>query len=117
RGKSTVKVQDARNPGKTLSLVQEIVMSESPTDTELVLKKKPYVRINLLTRSSPHGPSGVVERLSLASNPDVPRHIDSVVSDTELPANQAAQSLYQNGISQQYIVRMFSIIRLGASLT
>ena len=28
RGKSTVKVQDARNPDKTLSLVQEMVMSE-----------------------------------------------------------------------------------------
>ena len=117
RGKSTVKVQDARNPDKTLSLVQEIVMSETPTDTELVLKKKPYVRINLLTRSSPHGPSGVVERLSLASNPDVPRQIDKVVSDTDLPANEGAQSLYQNGISQQHIVRMFSIGLLGASRT
>ena len=115
RGKSTVRVQDARNPGKTLSLVQEIVMSENPTDTELVLKKKPYVKINLLTRSSPHGPSGVVERLSLASNPDVPRQIDKVVSDTDLPANLGAQSLYQNGISQQHIVRMFSIGLLGAS--
>ena len=117
RGKSTVKVQDARNPDKTLSLVQEIVMSETPTDTELVLKKKPYVRINLLTRSSPHGPSGVVERLSLASNPDVPRQIDKVVSDTDLSANEGAQSLYQNGISQQHIVRMFSIGLLGASRT
>jgi DNA repair protein NreA len=117
RGKSTVRVQDARNPDKTLSLVQEIVMSESPTDTELVLKKKPYVRMNLLTRSSPHGPSGVVERLSLASNPDVPRQIDKVVSDTDLPANEGAQSLYQNGISQQHIVRMFSIGLLGASQT
>ncbi len=115
RGKSTVRVQDARNPDKTLSLVQEIVMSETPTDTELVLKKKPYVRINLLTRSSPHGPSGVVERLSLASNPDVPRQIDKVVSDTDLPANEGAQSLYQNGISQQHIVRMFSIGLLGTS--
>lgn len=117
RGKSTVKAQDARNPGKTLSLVQEIVMSETPTDTELVLKKKPYVKINLLTRSSPHGPSGVVERLSLASNPDVPRQIDKVVSDTDLPANQGAQSLYQNGISQQHIVRMFSVGLLGTSRT
>ncbi len=115
RGKSTVRVQDARNPDKTLSLVQEIVMSETPTDTELVLKKKPYVRINLLTRSSPHGPSGVVERLSLASNPDVPRQIDTVVSDTDLPANEGAQSLYHNGISQQHIVRMFSIGLLGTS--
>ncbi|TMI50186.1 hypothetical protein E6H20_06360 [Candidatus Bathyarchaeota archaeon] len=117
RGKSTVKVQDARNPDKTLSLVQELVMSETPTDTELVLKKKPYVRINLLTRSSPHGPSGVVERLRLASNPDVPRQIDNVVSDTDLPANEGAQSLYQNGVSQQHIVRMFSIGLLGASRT
>ncbi len=117
RGKSTVRVQDARNPDKTLSLVQEIVMSETPTDTELVLKKKPYVRINLLTRSSPHGPSGVVERLSLASNPDVPRQIDKVVSDTDLPANEGAQSLYHNGISQQHVVRMFSIGLLGASRT
>jgi len=65
------------------------VMSETPTDTELVLKKKPYVKINLLTRSSPHGPSGVVERLSLASNPDVPRQIDRVVSDmTFLPTKE-----------------------------
>ena len=92
-------------------------MSESPTDTELVLKKKPYVRLNLLTRSSPHGPSGVVERISLASNPDVPRQIDKVVSDTDLPANEGAQSLYQNGVSQQHIVRMFSIGLLGASRT
>ncbi len=117
RGKSTVRVQDARNPDKTLSLVQEIVMSETPTDTELVLKKKPYVKINLLTRSSPHGPSGVVERLRLASNPDVPRQIDKVVSDTDFPANDGAQYLYQNGVSQQHIVRMFSIGLLGARRT
>ncbi len=110
-----MRVQDARNPDKTLSLVQEIVMSETPTDTELVLKKKPFVKINLLTRSSPHGPSGVVERLSLASNPDVPRQIDKVVSDTDLPALEGAQSLYQNGVSQQHIVRMFSIGLLGQS--
>ena len=114
RGKSTVKVQEARNPGKTLSLVQEIVMSEAPTDTELILKKKPFLKINLLTRSSPHGPSGVVDRLSLAGSPDVPRQIDKVVSDTDLPAIEGAQSLYQNGVSQQHIVRMFSVGLLGS---
>jgi DNA repair protein NreA len=115
RGKSTIKVQEAKNPGKTLSLVQQIVMSGSPTDTELVLKKKPYLKINLLTRSSPHGPSGVVDRLSLAGNPSVPRPIDKVLSDTDLPAVEGAQSLYHDGVSQQHIVRMFSIGLLGAS--
>jgi hypothetical protein len=57
----------------------------------------------------------VVERLRLASNPDVPRQIDKVVSDTDLPANEGAQSLYQNGVSEQHIIRMFSIGLLGAS--
>ena len=90
-------------------------MSETPTDTELVLKKKPFLKINLLTRSSPYGPSGVVDRLSLAGNPNVPRPIDKVVSDTDLPALEGAQSLYQDGVSQQHIVRMFSIGLLGAS--
>src|SRR5437016_11309543 len=110
-------MKDADRPADKTSLLDEEVMKSAPPDAELLLTKKPHVRINLLTRSSPHGPSGVVERLSLASNPDVPRQIDKVVSDTDLPANEGAQSLYQNGISQQHIVRMFSIGLLGASRT
>jgi hypothetical protein len=113
RGKSRLRVQDAKNPDRTLSLVQEMVMSEKPTDTELLLKKKPYIRINLLPRSAPHGPSGVIESLSIASNPSVPRPIERVVGDSDLAAETGAYSLFRNGISQQQITRIFSTGLLG----
>ncbi len=108
RGKSTMKVTSARNPDKTLATVQEMVMSEKPTDTELWLKKKPFVRIDLLSRSAPHGPSGTIERLSLAENPSVPRSIEKVVSDTDLDAEGGISILYGHGVSQQQITRIFS---------
>lgn len=113
RGKSRLRVQDAKNPDRTLSLVQEMVMSEKPTDTELLLKKKPYIRINLLPRSAPHGPSGVIENLKLASNPSVPRPIERVVGDSDLDAETGAYTLFRNGISQQQITRIFSTGLLG----
>ena len=115
RGKSRFRVQDARNPDRTLSLVHELVLSGKPTDTELLLKKKPYVRINLLPRSAPHGPSGVIESLSLASNPSVPRPVEKVVSDTDLEAESGVHLLYRNGISQQQITRIFSTGLLGVN--
>ncbi len=115
RGKSRFRVQDARNPDRTLSLVQEMVMSEKPTDTELLLKKKPYVRINLLPRSAPYGPSGVIENLTLASNPSVPRPVEKIVGDTDLEAEKGVYMLYGNGVSQQQITRVFSTGLLGVS--
>ena len=108
RGKSAMRVTSARNPDKTLSLVQEMVMSVKPTDTELWLKKKPFVRIDLLSRSAPHGPSGTIERLNLAENPSVPRPIEKVVSDTDLDAERGVSILYGHGVSQQQITRIFS---------
>lgn len=114
RGKSRVRVQDARNPDRTLSLIHEMVMSEKPTDTELLLKKKPFVRINLLARSAPHGPSGTIERVSLAGNPVVPRPVEKIVGDTDLAAEGGVALLYRDGVSQQQITRVFSAGLLGA---
>ncbi len=113
RGKSTMRVQDARNPDRTLSLVHEMVMSEKPTGTELWLKKKPFVRIDLLSRSAPHGTSGTIDRLTLAENASVPRPVEKVVSDTDLEAGGGVMVLYRDGVSQQQITRIFSTGLLG----
>ncbi len=115
RGKARLRVQDARNPDRTLSLVHELVMAERPTDTELLLKKKPFVKISLLSRSAPHGPSGTIERVSLAGNPDVPRPVEKVVEDTDLGAVGGVASLYNGGVSQQQITRIFSTGLLGVA--
>jgi len=113
RGKTRLRVQDARDPGRTLSVVRELVLSEKPTDTELLLKKKPIVNINLLPRSAPHGPSGTIERLSLGSNPVVSRPVERVVADTDLGAEAGVFTLYGKGVSQQQITRIFSTGSLG----
>ncbi len=115
RGKSRVRIQDARNPDRTLSVVQEMVMSEKPTDAELLLKKKPYVRLDLQARSAPHGPSGVIDKVTLAENPTVPRPVEKVVEDTDLDAAGGVAQLYNDGLSQQQITRIFSTGLLGVS--
>jgi hypothetical protein len=113
RGKTTIKVQNARNPDRTLSLIHEMVLSDKATDTELLLKKKPHVSLGLMPRSAPHGPSGIIEQLSLGSNPSVPGPVDKVVYDTDLSATEGAYILYRDGISQQQITRIFSVGLLG----
>jgi hypothetical protein len=117
RGKISMKVQNAKNPSKLLSTMQEIALSNKATDTELLLKKKPHLSLNVLPRSPPHGPSGTIEKMSLTSNPSVPKPVDRIVYDTDLPATNGAFTLYQNGIAQQQITRMFSIGLLGTSRT
>ncbi len=114
RGKSRVRIQDARNPDRTLSVVQEMVMSEKPTDAELLLKKKPHVRLDLLARSAAHGPSRVIDKVTLAENPTVPRRVEKVVEDTDLDAAGGVALLYDGGLSQQQIRRIFSTGLLGA---
>ena len=115
RGKARMKVADARNPDRTLSLVHEMVMSEKPTDTELLLTKKPHVSLSLMPRSAPHGPSGVIERVTLAGNPTVPRSVEKTIEDTDLAATQGAYQLYRSGVSQQQITRIFSVGLLGTA--
>ena len=53
--------------------------------------------------------------MSLASNPRVPRPVEKVVSDHDLPAIEGAYLLYRNGVPQQHITRIFSVGLLGTS--
>lgn len=113
RGKARVRVSDAKNPDKNLSLVQELAMAGKPTETELYLKKKPQARIYLMPRSAPHGPSGNIEKLILTENTSIPRPVDSVTSDRDIDAGEGVYTLYTKGVSQEQITRVFSVGELG----
>ncbi|HZD12977.1 MAG TPA: hypothetical protein VE177_05605, partial [Candidatus Binatus sp.] len=113
RGKTRVRVGDARNPDRTLALVQELALSATPTETELHLTKKPQARIYILPRSAPHGPSGAIEKILLTENPDVPRPVENVTSDFDLDTQEGVSTLYWKGVSQQQITRVFSVGQLG----
>ena len=113
RGKKPVKIEDARNPSRLLTTIQELGMAYTPTDVELELDKEPVIRPGFKLRYAPTGPSGTVVKAILAENPTVPRVVDRIVSDIDLRASQAIYKLYRSGIGEQHIVRLFSLGLLG----
>lgn len=113
RGKSLTDVSQARNPDRILSNVQELVMASNPTDMEVLLKSKPNLRIDFSSRAAPTGPSATIAKATLTENPSVPRPVETVVADEDLNAFGGAVKLYNSGIPQRQITRLFSVGLLG----
>lgn len=113
RGKRFVDVKWARDPDRILSTFQEVVMAAKPTDTEMWFHKKPKLNVVFSSREPPSGPSASIKRAFLAENPSVPKPVETVVSDTDLKAVEGIVKLFDSGISQRQITRMFSIGLLG----
>lgn len=114
RGKRFTDVRSAGNPNRILSTFQEIVMASKPTDTEMWFSKKPKLSVVFSPREPPSGPSASIKRAVLTENPNVPKPVDYVVSDTDLKAEKGILRLYSSTVSQRQITRMFSIGLLGA---
>lgn len=113
RGKAARRVAEARVPDSILSTVQEAAMASKPVDTEVWFTKKPSLMSPFSARAPPSGPSADVSKIDLASNPSVPRRVDDLVSDTDVRAGEAVADLYDHGISQSQITRIFSVGLLG----
>ena len=112
RGKESIKIDEALDPGKKLGTIQEIAMSEKNIDTDLVFKKKPKFELNFSTSAAPHGPAGDTQKLILESNAKIPRAVDKVVND-ELKAVDGMINMYQRGISVDEVQRILSVGLLG----
>ncbi|MBD3190171.1 MAG: hypothetical protein GF308_05990 [Candidatus Heimdallarchaeota archaeon] len=113
RGKRQFNVRSARAPKEVLEITQELVMASEPVDTELSFIKRPRLDIIFSSRAAPSGPSGEIKQAILAENPKVPRQVDKVVSDTDLKAIPGTIKLYDAGIPQRQITRLFSVGLFG----
>ena len=113
RGKAPRRVAEARVPDSILSTVQEGAMASKPVDTEMWFTKKSSLVSPFSARAPPSGPSADLAKVDLASNPSVPRRVDDLVSDTDVRAGEAVADLYEHGISQSQITRIFSVGLLG----
>lgn len=112
--RTSFRVNVKKNYGnRLLATGQEIAMAAKPVDAEAVLEKEPKIRIEFDSHSQPMGPTAPVKNISLASEPFVPRRVDSIVSDTELKTVDAVAELYSNGFSVNYIHRLLSSGLLG----
>ena len=113
RGKAPRRVAEARAPDPILSTVQEAAMAAKPIDTEMWFTKRPSLVSPFSARAPPSGPSADLTKIELASNPSVPRRVDDLVSDTDVRAGEAVSDLYEHGITQSQITRVFSVGLLG----
>lgn len=101
-----------RRSGRVLAEVQELAMSVRPVDSEILLRRKPVLKILPSEFAPPVGPKAELLDFELAENPKIPRRTDYVVSD-ELKAEQAIMRLYNWGFDEYYIIRLLSAGLLG----
>ncbi|HUL62600.1 MAG TPA: hypothetical protein VLT35_06015 [Methanocella sp.] len=113
RSKSVIPVGAAAEPSGVLEKVQALVLSDRPVDTEATFAKKPDTRVSFSMREAPTGPSADLKALSVIDNPSVPRKVDRVVSDTDYRAAPGVAELFDGGIGQRQITRLFSVGLLG----
>jgi hypothetical protein len=112
RSKDAHDVNAVRDPTRSIMLMQEIVMSDKPVDTELSLEKKPRFSLKFNEFSPPYGPSEVMRKLDVTQNPHIPRVVDSVHND-ELAATDGIRRLYDKDIEVSHISKMLSAGILG----
>jgi hypothetical protein len=91
---------------------QEIALSVRPVDVEAVFKKKPYYSVSFSPVSQPMGPSGELLDLDVASNPRIPRQVDSVISEG-IKAGDAVSALFERDFDVYYLTRVLSSGALG----
>jgi hypothetical protein len=113
RTKKPIPVDSASNPDRVLAETQTLVLSDKPTDSEAILLKRPQFNTVFSDVTLPIGPSAPLDLFELDSNPHVPRAVDRVTSDTDVNATIGVTEMYNDGIQQEHLTRLFSVGLLG----
>ena len=98
---------------KLVSMGQEIAMASKPVDIEVNLEKKPEFSMSFNQDIMPHGPSVKLKKAGITENTNIPTKIDKITSDTDLKADKGVTKLYNKGIDEHYLTKLFSTGTLG----
>ena len=112
RGNSKSSVDEAREPGRLLSSLQELAMAARPVDAELKLTKAPRRILTLSEDTQPYGPSGPLDKFKI-DNPSVDRRVQTAYYDRDLDAAGAVEDLYKKGVLVTRIQKAFSLGMFG----
>ncbi len=104
---------DIRSGERILNIVKEVGMASRPVDLEIGLKDKPSFSFHVDMTAAPHGPSAVLDRVHITSNPKVDTKVDKVVSDTDWKAVDAMNYLYEHEFDENFLSRMLSVGNVG----
>ena len=111
RFKTDVKSVRSNN-NKFLELAREVGMSSKPVDTEVKLKKKIRLRLNIDDTSLPMGPRGNLYKLKIG-NTKISQKVDKVYFDTDMKAAEAITYLNKRGYDEQKLSQLLSIGIMG----
>lgn len=109
----SLPASSASNPGKGLSVMQEMSMSLSPVGAEFLLKKEPRAILSFNDTVAPMGASAELEKISLTENAVVPKKVDSFFEDQSAKALDGVLELYASDFPVHYLSRILSTGVLG----
>jgi hypothetical protein len=98
---------------RVLDEIRLVALSSRPVDLQVVLEKCPRPIIVLSEYEPPQGPRAPLSSLRVLGNPSVPRPLEKVYSDMDLPAAEAVVYLYESNIPVSHIQKVFSVGVLG----
>jgi len=114
-GGRRMPVSSTVSPDDVLEATQVIAMSSGSVDVEMDFERPIPIGGNPTfdSMSTPLGPSGDVLRAEVVGHASIPRKVDSVIGETDLPASEAAGELTNSGIGEAQISRLLSSGLLG----
>lgn len=109
RGCIKEDINNAVRGSRLVENLQEIAMSAKPTDSTLLLSKKPSSRVSFSENSQPFGPSAPLKEFRPQGNISVDHRIEKAYYDRDLKASDAVFSLYKNGVRFSKLEKSFSV--------
>ena len=98
--------------GRYIENLQEMVMSEKPTDSDLIFRKPTTSKISLDGENAPFGPIGEIKSATFSGSHSS-RNIEKTFYDRDLKSQDAIMQLYNSGIEISQIQKCLSMGMLG----
>jgi len=109
RGK---KKHGVKSESKMLTALQETVVSQKSVDLEVKFERPLQFSMDFSSFYQPMGPSGAVEKVSVAGNPSVPKKVDELAQE-KVKVRQAVPELLSSGLDVYYLQKVLSAGILG----
>ena len=110
RGVQKIPVNNPK--GRYIEDLQDVVMSDRPTDSDVTFEKATTPITMIDGQSAPFGPIGEIKSAKFSNSP-AQRQIEKIYYDRDLKANDAIMKLYNSGIEISKIQKYFSIGMMG----
>jgi len=106
-------IKDVHRHDRFLDICKEIGASSKSVEVEVALKDAPKLNLNLEKEIIPFGPQGEVKLARSTSNARIDSRVDRVISDGDLKAVYAVNSLYQKGFEESFLTKLLSSGNVG----